>query len=111
MKKALKAAYRQHKSRMGVFQVKNKQNGKVLIEGTTDIDARWNRHQTELRFGSHKNKALQQDWKTYDSTDFEFSILSDLEYQEEGQINYREEVKLLERMLLEELDLDKEMQY
>ncbi len=110
-KKELKIAYRQHKARMGVFQVRNTINGKVLIEGNTDVDARWNRHQTELRFGSHRNKALQQDWKQQDATSFEFSLLSELEYQEDATVNYREEVKVLETMLLEELQIEEKMCY
>lgn len=110
-KKALKNAYRQHKARMGVFQVKNTISGKVLLEGSTDVDARWNRHQTELRFGSHRNKALQQDWKHQAATTFEFSLLSELEYQDGVAVNYREEVEILEKMLLEELQIEEKMRY
>ena len=75
-KKELKQAYKQLKPKMGVFQIKNTVNNKVLIESSTNISAKWNRHQTELRFGSHKNKALQKDWNQFEATSFVFEILS-----------------------------------
>lgn len=40
--KEFKKEYKQQKPTMGVFQVENKVNGKVLIEGSTDIPAKWN---------------------------------------------------------------------
>jgi len=61
-KKELKEEYKQTRPAMGVFQVVNEVNGKVLLEATTNMQSKWNRHQTELRFGSHRNKQLQKDW-------------------------------------------------
>ena len=55
-KKELKAAYKEMKPIAGLFQVENTQNGMVLIEGAADMQSKWNRHQTELKFGSHRNK-------------------------------------------------------
>ena len=96
---------------MGVFQIKNEQNGRILIKGSTDIHAKWNRHQAELRFGSHRNKELQKDWKNTSSENFSFSILTVLEYKTEEKVNYREEVKVLKEMILEELNLIASVQY
>lgn len=110
-KKELKQDYKQLKPVMGVFQVKNEQNGKVLIEGSTDVQAKWNRYQTELKFGSHRNKELQKDWKAANPESFTFTILSELEYKTEEIVNYREEVKVLNQMVLEELNLPKAVQY
>ena len=110
-KKELKEKYRQLKPIMGVFQIKNSLNGKVLIEGSTDINARWNRHQTELKFGSHRNKSLQADWTKFKAGYFLFSILSELEYKDDENINYNQEVKLLQEMVLEELNIPKDKLY
>jgi hypothetical protein len=110
-KKELKQAYKQHKPIMGVFQVKNETNGKVLIEGSTDVQARWNRHLTELRFGSHRNPQLQKDWNEAVSEDFTFTILSTLEYLEGKNVDYAQEVKTLEEIVVEELGLEEWMRY
>jgi hypothetical protein len=64
-KKVLKAAYKLQRPDAGVFQIKNNKNGMILIESSTDIQSKWNRHRTELRFGSHRNKILQKDWNQY----------------------------------------------
>jgi len=107
-KKALKAAYKLQKPTMGVYQILNRINGKRLIEDSTDIPAKWNRHQTELRFGSHRNTDFQKDWNEYGKENFEFSILSKLETEENETLNIGQELKMLKEMVLEEMgDFDK----
>lgn len=96
---------------MGVFQVKNKINGKVLIEGTIDIAARWNRHQMELKLGSHRKKEFQKDWNEFKAENFSFKILTELKYNEEGSGDYAEEVKLLEEMLISEMNIPADKMY
>ena len=110
-KKELKKAYKEQKATMGVFQVENKSNGKVLIEGSIDIPAKWNRHQTELKFGSHRNKPLQKDWKELGEENFVFSILSTLEVEEGENLDWKKEVKLLEELVLEELKIEEDGKY
>ena len=110
-KKELKQAYKQHQPVMGVFQVKNETNGKILIEGSTDVHARWNRHRTELRFGSHRNTQLQKDWNQATEKNFTFSILSELEYKEGESVDYKKEVKTLEEMVIEEFGSADAMRY
>ena len=61
-KKELKEEYKQKKPIAGVFQIKNIKNGMMFIEESSNIESKWNRHRTELRFGSDRNKTLQKDW-------------------------------------------------
>jgi len=110
-KKELKQAYKQHKPVMGVFQIKNTVNNKILIDGSTNIASKWNRHQTELKFGSHRNKELQKDWNEMEAASFSFEILSELAYKENEAVNYVEEIKVLKAMVLEELNLPKTQLY
>ena len=110
-KKELKEEYKQKKAIAGVFQIKNNENGMVLIEESSDIPSRWNRHRTELRFGSHRNKLLQKDWNEWGEENFKFSILSELEQKEDDGFNLNSEVKLLREMIEEELDIPNEMRY
>ncbi|MFD0761644.1 hypothetical protein ACFQZW_06080 [Lutibacter aestuarii] len=45
---------------MGVFQIKNLNTNKVLIDSSIDMVFKWNRHKMELKFGTHRNKKLQK---------------------------------------------------
>lgn len=110
-RKELKEEYKQKHPTMGVYQITNKLNGKILIEGTTDIISKWNRHQTELKFGSHRNKSLQKDWNEMGKENFNFSILSELKFDENEALDYNNEVKLLQEMVEEEMNINVELKY
>ena len=109
--KELKQEYKQKKPTMGVFQILNKVSGKVLVEGSTDISSKWNRHRTELRFGNHRNKGLQGDWNNVGEENFEFSIISNLDLDDNETLDVSKEVKTLEEMVVEELKIEDEMRY
>ncbi|UZR94414.1 GIY-YIG nuclease family protein [Chondrinema litorale] len=110
-KKELKVAYKQMKPLMGVYQIKNQKNNRMLIEGSTDINAKFNRHRMELNFGNHRLKALQKDWKEFGEENFSFEVISELETKDELNVDYKEEVKILEQMTIEELDIDPSNRY
>jgi len=110
-KKELKQAYKQAKPDAGVFQILNKENGRALIEGASNMISKWNRHRTELRFGSHRNNRLQADWNNFGEESFEFSIVSELELDEENTSNLSEEVKLLYEMVSEEMNIPEDLKY
>ena len=38
-KKELKDEYKQHKSQMGVFQIRNKETGRIFVDFHTDVKA------------------------------------------------------------------------
>lgn len=105
-KKELKEAYKQHKPQMGVFQIKNMISGQLFIDFSTDVEAKWNRHLSELRFGSHRNKKLQKNWKEYGESGFKFELISEIEYQEDSNPDYSNELKMLQDLILEELATD-----
>ena len=77
-KKELKKQYKQTKFPAGVFQIKNKANGKIFVAGNMNLNKIWNRHKTELKFGSHRNKEIQNDWYEYGEENFIFEIISEL---------------------------------
>ncbi|MCF8243839.1 MAG: GIY-YIG nuclease family protein [Saprospiraceae bacterium] len=96
--------YKHLKPRIGVFQIRNTANGKVFIEGSTNLDKIWNRHRTELRFGSHRNKPLQQDWAAFGEASFVFEILSEIAQPEDGTpFDANREMKGLEKLFMEEV--------
>ena len=102
-KKEVREEYKQMKFRMGVFQIRNTVNNKIFVEGSNDLVAIWNRHRFQLNFGNHPNKALQADWKELGEDKFKYEIIGEVEQTDTGNVDYRKEVKVLEEMLIEEL--------
>tara|TARA_B100000497_G_C7688947_1_gene418286 strand:+ start:1771 stop:2112 length:342 start_codon:yes stop_codon:yes gene_type:complete len=110
-KKELKETYKQMKPPMGVFQIKNRLNNKILVDSSTNMESKWNRHKTELRFGNHRNKQLQEDWNNIGEANFEYKVISELKVNDGRNPNYPKELKVLKGMVVEELNLDQEMLY
>jgi hypothetical protein len=110
-RKEIKEEYKQMKFSMGVFQVKNLSNNKVFIDNSVDMNAKWNRHKTELRFGNHKNRELQKDWSEQGEDNFVFEVLSELKQDESKAVNYPKELKLLQQMIIDEMNISGEQKY
>jgi hypothetical protein len=101
-KKELKNEYKQMKFQIGVFQIKNQINNKVMLDSSVNITAKCNRHRIELNLGSHINKDLQKDWIIHGEDNFTFEILSELKHKENN--DDLKEVTLLEKMMAEEFE-------
>ncbi|HKJ40675.1 MAG TPA: GIY-YIG nuclease family protein [Sunxiuqinia sp.] len=110
-KKELKEEYKQMKFSMGVFQVRNLENNKVLIDNSVDMSSKWNRHQTELNFGGHRNIALQKDWTALGEENFVFEVLSELNVKDEESVNYNKELKTLQKIVIEEMKIPEDRRY
>lgn len=102
-RKELIDEYKQIKFRMGVFQIRNTMNGKIFIESSVNLDKIWNRHQTELNFGGHRNLNLQKEWNAFGEDKFVFEVLSEIEQREGDTTDPKKELQLLEKMFIEEL--------
>lgn len=63
-----------------------------------------------LKFGNHPNKILQQEWAEFKAENFEFSILSEIEYKD-ANVDYNKEIQILEELYLEELQPHEEKGY
>lgn len=103
-KKDLKREYRETKIPMGIFQIRNLTNGKVLIGSSLNLNGIFNRHKFALNAGSHQNTALQADWNELGGDKFAFEILEELEPRE--NLDDRKEL-----VFLEDLWLEKEMPF
>lgn len=60
---------------IGVFKIENRKNQRVLFDSSKNIHAAINRHKAELKFGTHRNKGLQDDWNLQKPDDFLFEIV------------------------------------
>jgi hypothetical protein len=77
-KKEQKDAYKQMKFRVGIFKITNKQNNKLFLKISTDLDRAYNSDLFQLKLGSHKNIALQKDWNSFGADAFEFALFDEL---------------------------------
>lgn len=62
-RKALKRAYKEAPVQAGIWLIRNRQDGKVLLGSALNLPSRLNRIRFELSTGSHECKDLQADWK------------------------------------------------
>jgi len=94
---------------MGVYQIKNTVNGKILLGSSMYLDSIWNRHTFQLKMGSHMNKGLQQDWNQHGEDAFQFEVLEQLKpstetFMDEAELKeYESEIKVLEELWVEKL--------
>ena len=102
-KRELKRAYRQKPRLMGVYQIRNAVTDRVLVGASLNLDGILNRHKFELKIGSHRNKALQTEWRVFGSASFAFEILDELTPKEGSGRDYKAELAVLEELWLDKL--------
>lgn len=101
-KKELIQQYKEMKQEAGIYQIRNKKNGKVLVIATKNLRS-INGKAFQLNMGGFLNKGLQEEWSQYGEEAFEFEVLEVLKEKEEGYFDRDEELKKLEKKWLEEL--------
>ena len=99
-----KKEYKQAKRPMGVYRIRNTQNGKSYIGYSIDLQARINRQKMELKFGSHRNSELLGEWKSFGESSFEFEVLDELELDESSKTDPAEELCILREMWVRKLE-------
>jgi hypothetical protein len=89
---------------MGVYQIRNIVNEKMLIGASLDLPGIINRHKFQLKMGNHPNGALQAEWNEFGAEGFAFEILDEITPSEDPSHDYREDLALLEELWLEKLE-------
>ena len=74
-RKALLQAYKLAFPPMGIYAVRNRVSGRMLIEQSANTTGALNRHLTQLRLGMHRIRALQEDWRELGEDAFVFEVL------------------------------------
>jgi len=110
-KKALKRDYKETARPMGVYQIRNTINGKVLIGTSVDLPAILNRLRTQLSYGSHRNRELQKEWNEHGADAFAFEILDALPPSDRPAYDPADDLKTLEELWLEKVSPFEERGY
>lgn len=91
-------------SPMGIYIIRDKETGQVLVASSRNVHGAINRAQFELRLHSHVNKALQAAWNRSGPGRFDFEIVELLKEREDPGFNYDEELHTLEQIYREEFN-------
>ena len=102
-RKELKNKYKETIQPMGIYQIRNLVNGKILVGSSINLQGIINRHTFQLKAGLHMNKPLQRDFLEVGEANFAFEILDTLPPQEAGTGDYAEELRMLEELWRERL--------
>lgn len=103
-KKEAKLNYKSTTRPMGVFQIRNTVNGKVLVGSNLNLDGRRNRFEFERRDGSFaNNREIKLDWDQFGPDAFVFEIIEQLKPNDDPQYDYRFDLAELEKKWLEKL--------
>jgi len=102
-KKKLQQEARQSPPVPGVFQIRNLVSEKILVGSALNLTGVLNRHRFELQAGSHRNRALQQDWNELGADKFAFEILDEISLRDDPNDDCRADLTFLESLWLERL--------
>lgn len=59
----------------GIYKIENKENGKIYIGSSRNLQERINSHKASLRNNNHNNPHLQNSWNVHGKVSFTFEIL------------------------------------
>ena len=99
----LKRLYKQNTPDMGIYQIKNKVNGRIYIDSSTNLEGTRNSRMFQLKMGKIVfSRELQKDVNEFGAESFEFSVLEVLAKPEPGA-NAERLLAVLELHWLEKL--------
>lgn len=105
-RKELTQEYKNRKPNMGIYQIRNKANGKIQLFSSLNLDGALNRFQFDLEMGLPMgpwDRELRKDLAQYGPESFVFEVLDRLKPAEDPQYDYKEDLKALEELWLEKL--------
>ena len=100
-RRELMEAYKQMKVYMGVYQIKNNENSKVLIGTSSNLKNRWLTLRMQLEAKRHPNAGLQKDWNYFGPENFTYEVIEQKECKDIVNINW--ELENMEKAWLEKL--------
>jgi hypothetical protein len=110
-RKELKRRYKETPRPAGVYRILNTRTGRTLVGTSVDAPAMLNRQRLQLRTDGHPNRSLQRDWNAGGADAFTFEVLDTLTPRDEPGFDLHEELRLLEQLWLEKLNLSDDDRY
>lgn len=102
-KKEIKRQYKETVQPMGVYQIKNKINGKIFIGSSKNLTAKANSYKFQTKLGAHVSPEFLADYNSLGGENFVFEILDYLEPKEGTGHDYTKDLETLEELWIEKL--------
>lgn len=103
-KKELKNKYKQTPRPMGIYQIKNTVNGKILIGRSLNLEGSKNSYLYQLDFKRHHYEDLQEDISLHGYEAFTFDVLETIDPDKYSQEEYPFALEIMEEKWLETLE-------
>ena len=110
-KKKIKREYKETVQPLGIFRVRNRENGRIFLGSTLNLLAQKNSIFFQLEMKTHMNEALQEDFNRFGKEAFEFEVIDTLEPNQEPGVDYREDLDCLLQIWIEKLQNEIEQGY
>jgi hypothetical protein len=102
-KEELKKEYKLNPPKMGIFRITNTVNGKIYLVATKNLPAAYNRFPFSLKGGNYFIRDLQKEWNEFGEAAFKFDELDVLEFREDPNYDYTDDLEELLQLWLEKL--------
>ena len=77
-RRTLTSAYKQAARPMGIYQIRNVDNGKIFVDKSLDLEASRNRHQFVSAMDRPPIAKLSEEWQIYGGRRFVFEVLDEV---------------------------------
>ena len=88
---------------MGVYAIRDRESGRVLLGASRNVPAALNRARFELRMRSHADRALQAAWDQGGPERIAFEVIELVKERDDPAFDYAGELKVLEELHREAL--------
>lgn len=106
-RRALQDAYKEQKTRRGVYAIRCEAAGKCWVSASRNLGAQQTSAWFTLRHGSHPNRAMQGAWAAHGEDAFSFEVLAELPDEEASAYAIQADLKAMEAEWRERLGADR----
>ncbi|CAN5709446.1 hypothetical protein BH10PSE18_BH10PSE18_43380 [soil metagenome] len=83
---------------MGIYAIRDRASGHMLLGASRNVHAALNRAHFELRMGKHADRILQAEWNRSGADGLAFDVLELVKERANADFDYTGELKALEQM-------------
>ena len=99
----MKRSYKENPPPAGIYRITNRVNGKVFIGKGMNVQGKLNGQIAQLKWGSHPNRALQEDWNQLGGDQFDSEVIDHLQMLSDQPGSLASELAALEQLWLDKL--------
>ena len=86
-KRSLKQAFRESPPAAGVYAIRHRASGRLLLGGSLNVEGTLNRHRFELKMRAHRCRPLQADWLAQGDACFDFEVIDTVKERDDPEFD------------------------